>query len=167
MQLFKDGRFTSDPWRRLDDLEALPAEGHVILNLEQWRSVAQRSSNLPFGLSLAPSQPVETIAADLPSLHLIAIQFPKFTDGRGYSLAKQLRQRYRFAGELRATGDILFDQLQFLARCGFDAFEINDPITVRLLEEGHNPDAMQLFYQPGDGREKDVGPSPWRRRSRS
>jgi uncharacterized protein (DUF934 family) len=165
MELFKDGRFTPDPWRRLDDFEALPAEGYVILNLEHWRSVAQRSTNMAFGLSLAPSQPVEAIAADLPFLSLIAIQFPKFTDGRGYSLARQLRQRYHFTGELRATGDILFDQLQFLARCGFDAFEINDPITIRLLEEGHNPDAMQLFYQPGDGSEKHVGSSPWRRRS--
>lgn len=165
MALLKGGRFVPDPWRRLHDPEALPAEGHVILDVEHWRSAAQRPTNVAYGLSLAPSQPVAAIAADLPFLSLIAIQFPKFTDGRGYSLARQLRQRYHFAGELRATGDILFDQLQFLARCGFDAFEINDPITIRLLEEGHNPDAMQLFYQPGDGPEKDVGTSPWRRRS--
>ncbi len=165
MALFKDGRFTPDPWRRVDDFETLPAEGCVILTLERWRSMAQRPSNLAFGLSLAPSQPVEAIAADLPFLSVIAIQFPKFTDGRGYSLARQLRQRHHFTGELRATGDILFDQLQFLARCGFNAFEIDDPVTLRLLEEGRNPDAMQLFYQPGDGPEKDVGASPWRRRS--
>ncbi|MFZ1079726.1 MAG: DUF934 domain-containing protein [Methylovirgula sp.] len=165
MALFKGGSFTPDPWRRLDDLEALPSEGYVILNVDQWRGVAQRPTNLAFGLLLAPSQPVEAIAADVPFLSLIAVQFPKFTDGRGYSIARQLRQRCQFTGELRATGDILFDQLQFLARCGFDAFEISDPVTIRLLQEGGNPDAMRRFYQPGDGPEEPVGTSPWTRRS--
>jgi uncharacterized protein (DUF934 family) len=164
MALFKDGRFAPDPWRRLDDFEALPAEGYVLLDVEHWRRMKQRPGNMAFGLLLAPGHPVEAIAADLPSLSLVAIQFPKFTDGRGYSMARQLRGRFHFTGELRATGDILFDQLQFLARCGFDAFEISDPATLRLLEERGNPDTMRHFYQPGDAPEEPVGTSPWRRR---
>jgi uncharacterized protein (DUF934 family) len=166
MALYKEGRFAPDPWRRLDDAEALPAEGYVILNVEHRRRLGplRRQTNIALGLALEPSQPLEAIAEDLPFLSLVAIQFPKFTDGRGYSLAQQLRARHKFTGELRATGEILFDQLQFLARCGFDAFEIGDPTTIKLLEEQHNPDTMRHFYQPGYEPEAPVGPSPWRRR---
>jgi uncharacterized protein (DUF934 family) len=169
MTLFKEGRFAPDPWRHIDDVEALPADGYVILTVEHWRRLAplKRPTNMAFGLLLEPSQPAEAIAADLPFLSLIAIQFPKFTDGRGYSIAQQIRSRYAFKGELRATGDVLFDQLQFMARCGFDAFEISDPATIRLLEEQHNPDTMRHFYQPGREPEESVGPGAWRRRSPS
>ena len=77
--------------------------------------------------------------------------FPKYTDGRGYSTARILRDRYKFAGELRAVGDILFDQIQLYRRCGFDTLEINDPVTIKLLEAGRKP-VMTHFYQPGEGR---------------
>ena len=96
-------------------------------------------SNIPLGLLIEPGQDIGTIAPDLARFALIAIAFPKFTDGRGYSLAHQLRSNFGFAGELRATGDILFDQLQLLARCGFDSFEIKDVATLRLLEAGRRP----------------------------
>jgi uncharacterized protein (DUF934 family) len=164
MALFKDGRFEPDPWRRLDAAEELPAEGYVILNLESWRRLTLQSrANIAFGLLLESSQPVEAIAKDLPHLSLVAIQFPKFTDGRGYSMAQQIRE-YKFSGELRATGDVLFDQLQFMARCGFNSFEISDPATIRQLGDKRDPDTMRNFYQPGYGPEQPVGTSPWRRR---
>ncbi|HKH81267.1 MAG TPA: DUF934 domain-containing protein [Methylovirgula sp.] len=169
MAFFKDGRFAPDPWRRVDAIEELPAEGYVILSLDTWRRLAwpKQRTNLAFGLLLEPGQRVEAIADDLPYLGLIAIQFPKFTDGRGYSIARQIRERYNFTGELRATGDVLFDQLQFMARCGFDAFEISDPVTIRLLEEDRHSGALRHFYQPGHGPEERVGTSPWRRRPTS
>jgi uncharacterized protein (DUF934 family) len=169
MPLYKEGHFAPDPWRRLDGLAELPAEGHVILPMKSWEDLApeRRRTNVAFGLLLEPSQPVEAIARDLPYLGLIAIQFPKFTDGRGYSMAQQIRERYHFQGELRATGDVLFDQLQFMARCGFDAFEISDPATMRRLKERHSPETMRHFYQPGYGPEEPVGNSPWRRRPTS
>jgi uncharacterized protein (DUF934 family) len=64
---------------------------------------------------------VELIEADLPRLTLVALQFPKWTDGRAYSQARLLRSRFRFAGEVRATGDVLVDMLPLLQRTGFDA----------------------------------------------
>lgn len=169
MAFFKDGRFAPDPWRRVDAIEELPAEGYIILSLDNWRRLAspKQRTNMAFGLLLEPGHRVETIAEELPYLGLVAIQFPKFTDGRGYSLAHEIRDRYNFMGELRATGDVLFDQLQFMARCGFDAFEISDPVTIRRLEEQHSTDTMRHFYQPGDGPEQPVGTSPWRRRPAS
>ncbi|HLH11945.1 MAG TPA: DUF934 domain-containing protein [Methylovirgula sp.] len=165
MALFKDGRFTPDPWRRADGIADLPPEGYVIMTVESWRHLDTLSNrrNVAFGLLLEPSQPVETIAEDLPYLALVALQFPKFTDGRGFSQARQIRERYGFTGELRATGEVLFDQLQFMARCGFDAFEITDPVTIKLLEEGRSPITMHHYYQPGDAPEAAAGVSPWRR----
>lgn len=169
MAFFKDGRFAPDPWRRVHAIEELPAEGYLILSLDNWRRLASlgQRTNAAFGLLLEPGQRVEAIANDLPNLSLVAIQFPKFTDGRGYSMAREIRDRYHFVGELRATGDVLFDQLQFMARCGFDAFEISDPATIRRLEEQRTPDTMRHFYQPGYGPEQKVGTSPWRRRPTS
>jgi phosphoadenosine phosphosulfate reductase len=106
------------------------------------------------------------IAADLPRLALVAVSFPKFTDGRGYSTARILRDRYKFAGELRAIGDILFDQIQLYGRSGFDSLEITDAVTIKLLESGRKP-VMTHFYQPGEGPEVKDSKSPWRRLSTS
>jgi uncharacterized protein (DUF934 family) len=67
---------------------------------------------------------IETLAADLPRLVLVLLQFPKWVDGRAYSQARLMRVRYRFAGEIRATGDVLVDMLPMLARTGFDAVQL-------------------------------------------
>jgi len=83
--------------------------------------------NIPLGLLIEPGQDLQVIAPDLSRFALIAVAFPKFTDGRGYSQARQLRGTYGFTGELRATGEVLFDQLQFLARCGFDSSRLRMP----------------------------------------
>lgn len=166
MPLYKAAGFSPDPWRHINSIEELPAEGYVILRVEDWQRLARpkQRTNMAFGLVLEPAQRVEAIADALPYLGLVAIQFPKFTDGRGYSLARQIRERYKFAGEVRATGDVLFDQLQFMTRCGFDAFEISDPVTIKLLEQERNPNLMRHFYQPGYGSEESVDLSPWKRR---
>jgi uncharacterized protein (DUF934 family) len=167
MPLYRDGKFETDAWDRLDDAAELPAQGQVLLTLAQWRKVAvsKRDSNVAFGVLLEPAERAETIADDLARLTLVAINFPKFTDGRGYSTARILRDRYKFAGELRATGDILFDQLQLYARSGFDALEITDPTTIKLLEAGRKP-VMTHFYQPGETLEIRDSSRPWRRRDR-
>ena len=78
------------------------------------------------GVLLRPEDDPAAIAPDLPHLDLIAVHFPSFTDGRGYSTARLLRERYGWRGELRATGDIQRDQLLFLERCGFDALELRE-----------------------------------------
>ncbi len=166
MALYRNSTFVIDSWRRLDASEELPAEGHVLLSLAEWQKLApaKRESNVAFGVLLEPGETAEAIAADLPRLALVAVNFPKYTDGRGYSTARILRDRYKFAGELRAVGDILFDQLQLYERCGFDALEIIDPVTLGLLEAGRKP-VMTHFYQPGEGAEVKDSSSPWRRRS--
>jgi phosphoadenosine phosphosulfate reductase len=168
MALFKNNAFAPDDWRALGEDEFPPLDGKVILTLSQWRKrhdeLRLHSSNVPLGLRLDPGEKVDAIANDLGHLSVVAIRFPKFTDGRGYSMARQIRTLGGFTGELRATGDILFDQLQFLSRCGFDAFELSDAATIRLLEAGRRPN-FEFYYQPGLGDEIADGARPWARRS--
>jgi len=165
MAIFKGDGFVPDDWRDLPQTDDLPPGGKVILTLPQWlaRGGDVRSDN-PLGLLIEPGQDVHAIVPDLSRFALIAIAFPKFTDGRGYSLARQLRGAYDFKGELRARGEILFDQLQFLARCGFDSFEIKDAVTIHLLEAGRRP-RLGIFYQPALGLEVQERTRPWARRA--
>jgi uncharacterized protein (DUF934 family) len=153
MPIFKGDGFAPDDWRYLAQGEDPPPDGKVILTLAQWQARGgDVGSDIPLGLRIEPGQDIRTIAPDLTRFALVVVGFPKFTDGRGYSLAHQLRSNFGFASELRAAGDVLFDQLQFLARCGFDSFEIKDVATIRLLEAGRRP-TIRIFYQPGLGPE--------------
>jgi uncharacterized protein (DUF934 family) len=152
MPLLKDGAIIDDRWRHLADDDPLPGTDAVIVSLARWRAdraLAGRPG--PLGLALKNSEPVQPLASELHRFELIALEFPKFTDGRAYSQARLLRERLGFAGELRATGQVLPDQLLFMQRCGFDAFEIakGDPLAAwrRALA------SFSVFYQPaGDGR---------------
>ena len=167
MPIFKGDGFVPDDWRHLPQGEDLPASGKFILTLAQWQAISARGQSgggAYLGLLVEPGQDLRPVVPDLPRFALIAVAFPKFTDGRGYSLARRLRNHYAFAGELRATGDILFDQLQLLARCGFDSFDIKDETTIRLLESGRRP-GFEIFYQPGIGPEAPERTRPWARRA--
>ena len=103
------------------------------------------------GVWLGPADQPGTLADDVERLQVIAIDFPQFTDGRGYSHARLLRERYGFKGEIRATGAVLRDQLLFMQRCGFDAFEIVNPDAVGAWRAALAE--IRVFFQPtGDGR---------------
>lgn len=131
--LIKNAKITADSWQRLDwavdgNLPTVPATGDVIVPLPLWQAMAgellARSGRL--GLWLDCAEDPALVADSLGAFSLIAVNFPQFTDGRGYSTARLLRERYGWKGELRAIGDIQRDQLYYLARCGFDAFVLND-----------------------------------------
>jgi uncharacterized protein (DUF934 family) len=133
MALIKDRKVTRDSWRLLEAgadgaLPSVPETGDVIVPLAVWRvfrdELIARSGRL--GISLAGSDEPADIASDLQHLELIAVRFASFTDGRGYSVARLLRERHGWRGELRAIGDIQRDQLYYLSRCGFDAFDLRD-----------------------------------------
>jgi len=114
-----------DRWHRPDGDAPVQPAAHLLLTLSQWRAVRNSwPADLPVGLALANTDEAEDLAADLPRLALIALHFPKWTDGRAYSQARVLRARLRFAGELRATGDVLVDMLPLLSRTGFDAVQL-------------------------------------------
>jgi len=164
MALFKNGEFIADRWRALPDGEAAPISGHVIFPFDRWKEERQAfdGSNVPLGLRIDPGTRLDEIAADIKRFSVIALVFPKFGDGRAFSLARLLRDRYGYAGELRAVGEVLIDEIQLMQRCGFDAFDVADAITATALREGRIP-GVAHFYQPGDGAETPVGTRPWTR----
>lgn len=127
--LIRNGRIESDDWRLLEDAGgAVAHDERVIVPLAAWR--ARRDELLargaPLGVLLEPSDPPGTIGRELACFALVAVRFPHFTDGRGYSSARLLRERFGWAGELRAVGDVQLDQLFYLRRCGFDSFRLRD-----------------------------------------
>ena len=153
MTLIKDNRIADDIWTHHDDAGDLPqgilAEAPLEISYPAWQQAAAQLAHRPGPLALrlaGDSDPAVLEAEDLAKFEMIAIHFPHFTDGRGYSLARHLRERLGFKGELRATGDILKDQLDFLARCGFDSFEITDASALKAWQAA-KPE-ITITYQP-------------------
>ena len=128
MALIKHRKLAPDSWQLLepdaDGTVQVAAEGDVIVPLSIWETqraeLISRSGQL--GVWLAGNEDPARIADDLQHFALVAVKFPALPDGRGYSIGRLLRERYRWDGELRAIGDIQRDQLYYLARCGFDAY---------------------------------------------
>ncbi len=148
MPLLKNGAIIEDRWQVAADGEPLPADAAVIVSLARWQAerAALLGRNAPLGVRLANTHKVEDLAADVDRFDLIVLEFPKFVDGRAYSQARLLRERYGYRGELRATGNVLRDELQFMQRCGFDAFEIADPKAVEAWRAAIGE--FSVFYQP-------------------
>ncbi|MBK8537487.1 MAG: DUF934 domain-containing protein [Candidatus Competibacteraceae bacterium] len=146
-RIIKNRQIIEDCWQHLTDDGELPANP-VIVSLARWKQ--QRSVLLergePVGVRLPNTINPAELAEDLPKLAVVALEFPKFADGRAYSQARLLRERYGYRGEIRAVGDVLRDQVFFMARGGFDVFELRED---RSLE-----DALEAFgefsesYQP-------------------
>jgi phosphoadenosine phosphosulfate reductase len=164
MALYKNGAFVEDRWRHLPEGEAGPVSGHVIFPLDWWKEErgAFEGSHVPLGLRVEPGADLAEIAGDIGRFSVIALVFPKFGDGRAFSLGRLLRERYGYKGEMRAVGEVLSDQIQLMQRCGFDAFEVTDPVTERALREGRVP-GVAHFYQPSDNTRAAVAARPWTR----
>jgi uncharacterized protein (DUF934 family) len=153
MPLVKAGRLAADPFATIPDGEALPAEGAIIVGLARWQEerglIAPRKD--PVGVRLRAADPVEQIVGDLDRLALIALEFPKFNDGRALSQARLLRERYNYTGEIRAVGRVVRDLLLFMHRCGFDAFETSDDVSAEIV--ARSLASFSFAYQPAaDGR---------------
>jgi len=101
------------------------AKEGLLLTLEQWHAVRDTwPAGLAVGVSLANTVDIETLAADLPRIGLVVLHFPKWVDGRAYTQARLLRTRFRFCGQVRATGDVLVDMVPLLARTGFSQAQL-------------------------------------------
>ena len=131
-RLVQNRQLREDTWHTVESADASTSAALVedlLLTLPQW--LAQREVWLArpagrLGVRLEPADDPALLAADLPRLDLIAVNFPSFTDGRGYSTARLLRERHGYQGELRAIGDVFRDQLFYLSRVGFDAFLLRE-----------------------------------------
>ena len=131
--VIKHRRIVADTWRLLKlgpdgKLPPVPPAGDVIVPLALWLEqrelLSSRAGRL--GVWLDSHEEPAVIAGDLDRLALVAVNFPTFGDGRGYSIARLLRERHGYQGELRAIGEVVRDHLFFMAGCGFDAFLLRD-----------------------------------------
>jgi uncharacterized protein (DUF934 family) len=153
MALIKNGELATSSFVDASAADAIPPTGPVIVSLDQWQAHRDEllTRKAPLGIRMHSDQPPELIAADLQHFAVVALEFPKFRDGRAYSYARLLRERYGFKGELRAVGEVLLEQLFFMLRTGFDAFDVQgaDP-----LKDYRTALAdFSVWYQPtADGR---------------
>lgn len=126
--VLQDGAVVDDRWALVeasDDGNLELPEGPAIVPLTWWlEHHDQLGSRDDIGILFDSSDEPETLGEQCQSVPIIAVNFPMFTDGRGYSIARLLRERYHFPNELRAIGDVLLDQLFYMKRCGFDSFKV-------------------------------------------
>jgi uncharacterized protein (DUF934 family) len=153
MQLVKAGRVIEDRFVRVLDDAPVPEAVAVVLPaarlLADARDLVLRQA--PTGVIWPNDRKIAELAPYLDWIALVALAFPTFRDGRAYSQARLLRERHQFRGELRATGQVLRDQLLFLQRAGFDAFEVTKDTDAAAFAEAVQ--RYSVFYQPtGDGR---------------
>lgn len=150
MSSYYNGGFVDDVWNYVADDAAVPADGDVIVSLVRWRderdALAGRSGRI--GVVLAPDDEIDADADALGDVSLVSVTFPKFTDGRGYSQARTLRDLYGFDGEIRARGDVLADQIPLMLRCGINAFEVSHAPTLDALKDGTLPGLEHGYQSP-------------------
>jgi uncharacterized protein (DUF934 family) len=160
-RIIQDGHVEPESWQFVGleeplTIEPLP-DGPIVVPLALWKAqrALLRGRGTPVGVWLKPDDEPGDLAQDVATLPFIAVHFPRFTDGRGYSTASLLRRRYGFRGELRAFGDVGRDQLFFLKRVGFDSFGLaphRDPASAiagfgdfSLRYQGSVDDPVPLF----------------------
>lgn len=145
-RIIKNNRIVEDGWQihtleedQTPDTVVLPA-GETLFTLAVWqvrrRELLDRIATA--GVWLESSEEPESLADDLTAIPIIAVNFPKFTDGRSYSTARLLRERYAYRGEIRAIGDVLQDQLFYMRRCGIDAFALKEGRDIEAALAGFN-----------------------------
>ena len=148
MPLLKNTVRVPDTWLNIGADEPVPGGGDVIVSfarlLQEFEALSKRSGKL--GVVFTNMDRAEALATFLPRLSLVVLPFPASNDGRAYSIARQIRE-FGFKGELRATGNVLPDQLQFMQQVGFDAFEIGERFPLSAWQAASKQ--MSLAYQRG------------------
>lgn len=155
MRVIKENGIIEDGWTllRQDDInEDLPA-GDIIVPFSVWKAQQQRFQEHAgkIGVSIRGDDVAEEVAAHMEQFDLIALEFPEFKDGRLYSHARLLRERYTYEGELRAVGDVLRDQLFYMQRCGIDSFQVREDKDIEDAINGLS-DFSFTYQSAADGR---------------
>ncbi|HEY3679238.1 MAG TPA: DUF934 domain-containing protein [Bradyrhizobium sp.] len=153
MPLVKNGKIATDIFVHVADDAELPSDGAVLISaarfLENPEAISRRLGKT--GVIWPNNRDVDDLVPHLDRLAVVALVFPTFRDGRAYSQARLLRERYGFKGELRATGQVLRDQFLFMLRAGFDGFEVKKDSDAEAFT--NTAKRYSVFYQPtGDGR---------------
>ena len=161
MALLKYHELVSDLWTLVDGTDDPSNVDHPIITAEAWdlHRVLLGRGNAPLGILLKSDQSPVGVANYLDRFNLIALDFPTVADGRAFSYARLLRDRYGYKGEVRAVGEVRRDQYLFMLRCGFDAFVVDDTVDPRDWRQAASE--VSVFYEPGS----DNVPWSFRRRN--
>jgi uncharacterized protein (DUF934 family) len=168
MALYRDGAFVAEEWIFPAADDAIPSSRKVAV--DKARFLAERDALLArnggLGLVLVAGDTLAGIEDDLARFELIVLRFLRYADGRPYSVARALRDTHGYRGELRASGDVLRDQVVFLLRSGFDSLDVTHPGTEAALRDGSIV-AVRRFYQPASPHvaERGADGPSWRRRA--
>jgi phosphoadenosine phosphosulfate reductase len=165
--IWRDSAFHPDEWvRHTPEAAILAGDYPLLVPLKDFIAEPKRflAHEGPLGIEVGAGDSVDTLVPHLSRLRLIAVSFPKFSDGRSYSAARLLRERLGFTGELRAVGDVLSDQIPLMRRCGITSFSVAHGPTRAALLAGRLAE-MHRFYQPVPTapREVPAGTRPWLR----
>lgn len=169
MAIWRREGFVDNPWTVVPDDAAAPRERQIVVSLRRWlaEGEALNARASAVGVLVEAGTEAQAHLAELAKRPLVVLTFAKFADGRAFSYARLLRDRFGFKGELRATGEVLLDEIPLMLRCGFDSFEIVNEPTLRALKEGRVV-APTLYYQPGCGEQATGdGARHWRRAART
>lgn len=164
--IWRNGGFEADEWVRFDPEAELPSGGaSLLVPLAIFLAEPDRflGCNGALGIEVAAGESVEPLRPYLARLALIALAFPKFSDGRNYSAARLLRERFGYSGELRAVGEVLSDQIPLMRRCGILSFDVRHGPTRAALSSGRLAE-VRHYYQPIPNQpEVPAGTRPWLR----
>lgn len=155
MPLIKDGAFADDRFATVADDAPLPENGAIVsLARFQKEREALLARNVPLGVLLKAPESPELLGEDAHRFSVIVLEFPVFRDGRAFSWARMLRQRLKFTGEIRAAGHFLYDQIAYMRRVGFDAWEVPEGFP---LEQFHRAlGEITNVYQPSTDGKKTI-----------
>lgn len=162
-RIWKETGFVeNDPWV-IETEEAPALDGQKpLLTLDQLIERAEASNDVGLGVLIRPADDVKRLQPHLDRLAIVAVDFPAFNDGRAFSHASLLRERLSYAGELRAVGDVLIDQIPLMLRVGITSFAVTNATAIRRLEEGRLP-GIDNHYQPTARASQDPKSYSWRR----
>ena len=158
-----DGFVDDDAWTIVSDEEiVVDGNSKQVLPLARYLDMDDSLRTRAVGVLLGPSDDVMDLEPFLERLDLIAVTFPAFNDGRAFSQASLLRSRLGYAGDIRATGDVLIDQIPLMLRCGVTSFKVSNTTALKRLAEGRLP-GIDAYYQPAAVPTKSAGKYSWRR----
>jgi phosphoadenosine phosphosulfate reductase len=163
--IWRNGGFEPDEWTRYAPDAAPPPAAPMLVPYAAFLAEPERflGHNGPLGIEVSAGEPVGALEPYLWRLTLIALVFPRFSDGRSYSAARLLRERFGYEGELRAVGDVLADQIPLMRRCGVLSYEVHHAPTRAALAAGRLAE-VRHFYQPIPNQpEAPAGTRPWLR----
>jgi uncharacterized protein (DUF934 family) len=163
-KIWKESGFVdNDPWVIETDEFKANDDQRPILGLDALIARAEHSNEPGLGVLIKPADDVTKLEPYLNRLSIVFVAFPAFNDGRAFSHASLLRQRLGYAGELRAVGDVLIDQIPLMLRVGIDSFAVTNETALRRLAENRLP-GIAHYYQPAARQAKGGEAYSWRRR---